>query len=208
MRRPSTCRRALRASSTPSSSSPSTTIVWLTEDALYTRAYLSSLWIALVSTFLVLLVGYPIAYGMARAPKRLAADAADAGHPAVLDVVPDPRLRLDRHPQEGRAAQPAAPVARRHRRAADHPQHQLGGLYRHRLFLPAVHGAAALRRARAARRHAARSGRRSRLPAGQGLLEDHLPAVAARRHRRLLPGLHPGRPASSSSPTCSAARER
>jgi putrescine transport system permease protein len=43
--------------------------VWLTEDALYTRAYLSSLWIALVSTGLVLLIGYPIAYGMARAPR-------------------------------------------------------------------------------------------------------------------------------------------
>jgi putrescine transport system permease protein len=44
--------------------------VWLTEDALYVRAYLSSLWIALVSTALVLLIGYPIAYGMARAPRR------------------------------------------------------------------------------------------------------------------------------------------
>jgi putrescine transport system permease protein len=43
--------------------------VWLTEDALYTRAYLSSLWIAAVSTFVTLLVAYPIAYGMARAPK-------------------------------------------------------------------------------------------------------------------------------------------
>jgi len=43
--------------------------VWLTEDALYTRAYLSSLWIAVVSTFLTLLVAYPVAYGMARAPK-------------------------------------------------------------------------------------------------------------------------------------------
>jgi putrescine transport system permease protein len=43
--------------------------LWLTEDYLYTRAYLSSLWIAAVSTFLVLLVGYPIAYGMARTPK-------------------------------------------------------------------------------------------------------------------------------------------
>jgi putrescine transport system permease protein len=42
---------------------------WLTEDALYARAYLSSLVIALVSTGLVLLVGYPIAYGMARASK-------------------------------------------------------------------------------------------------------------------------------------------
>ena len=44
--------------------------VWLTEDTLYLSAYLSSLWIALVSTALTLLVAYPIAYGMARAPKR------------------------------------------------------------------------------------------------------------------------------------------
>jgi putrescine transport system permease protein len=44
--------------------------LWLTEDALYLNAYLSSLWIALLSTFLTLLVGYPIAYGMARAPKK------------------------------------------------------------------------------------------------------------------------------------------
>ncbi len=45
--------------------------VWLTEDALYINAYLSSLWIAAVSTFLTLLIGYPIAYGMARAPATL-----------------------------------------------------------------------------------------------------------------------------------------
>jgi putrescine transport system permease protein len=44
--------------------------LWLTEDALYLNAYLSSLWIALVSTALTLLIGYPIAYGMARAPKK------------------------------------------------------------------------------------------------------------------------------------------
>ena len=34
---------------------------------LYWKAYLSSVWIAFVSTFIALLVGYPIAYGMARA---------------------------------------------------------------------------------------------------------------------------------------------
>jgi putrescine transport system permease protein len=34
---------------------------------LYWKAYLSSVWIAAVSTFVSLLVGYPIAYGMARA---------------------------------------------------------------------------------------------------------------------------------------------
>ncbi|WP_121061456.1 ABC transporter permease subunit [Chachezhania antarctica] len=42
--------------------------VFLTTDSLYWKAYLSSLRIALIATFLTLLVGYPIAYGMARAP--------------------------------------------------------------------------------------------------------------------------------------------
>ncbi len=41
--------------------------VFLTEDALYWKAYLSSVWIAFVSTLITLAVGYPIAYGMARA---------------------------------------------------------------------------------------------------------------------------------------------
>ncbi len=53
--------------------------VWLTQDALYLRAYLSSLWIAALSTAIALLVGYPIAYGMARAPHGL--------RPAVLMLV-------------------------------------------------------------------------------------------------------------------------
>lgn len=42
--------------------------VFLTEDALYWKAYLSSLQIAFISTVLALLVGYPIAYAMAQAP--------------------------------------------------------------------------------------------------------------------------------------------
>ncbi len=42
--------------------------VFLTEDSLYWKAYLSSLKIATISTMMTLLVGYPIAYGMARAP--------------------------------------------------------------------------------------------------------------------------------------------
>lgn len=45
--------------------------VWLTEDPLYFNAYLRSVWIALVSTILTLLVAYPIAYGMARAPATI-----------------------------------------------------------------------------------------------------------------------------------------
>ena len=45
--------------------------LWLTDDPLYFNAYVSSLIIAAVSTFLTLLVGYPMAYGMARAPASL-----------------------------------------------------------------------------------------------------------------------------------------
>ncbi len=42
--------------------------LFLTKSDLYLRAYLSSVWIAFVSTLITLLIGYPIAYGMARAP--------------------------------------------------------------------------------------------------------------------------------------------
>ncbi|MCZ7674824.1 MAG: ABC transporter permease subunit [Roseovarius sp.] len=42
--------------------------VFLSTDDLYWKAYLSSLQIAVISTAITLLVGYPIAYGMASAP--------------------------------------------------------------------------------------------------------------------------------------------
>jgi putrescine transport system permease protein len=41
----------------------------LFDDPLYWKSYVSSLRIAFFSTILTLLIGYPIAYGMARAPK-------------------------------------------------------------------------------------------------------------------------------------------
>ncbi|ANT50084.1 ABC transporter permease subunit [Mesorhizobium amorphae] len=44
---------------------------WLTEDALYFNAYVTSVIIAAISTLLTLLVGYPIAYGMSRAPATI-----------------------------------------------------------------------------------------------------------------------------------------
>ncbi len=44
---------------------------WLLQNALYWKAYLSSLWIAGVSALLTLIVGFPIAYGMARAPRSV-----------------------------------------------------------------------------------------------------------------------------------------
>jgi len=43
----------------------------LFEDELYVASYLSSLKIATISTLLTLLIAYPMAYGMARAPKSI-----------------------------------------------------------------------------------------------------------------------------------------
>ncbi len=44
--------------------------LFLKSDPLYWKAYVSSLQIAILSTTITLLVGYPIAYGMARAPEE------------------------------------------------------------------------------------------------------------------------------------------
>jgi putrescine transport system permease protein len=40
---------------------------FLVEDSLYWKAYLTSIWVAFVSTILCLLIGYPMAYAIARA---------------------------------------------------------------------------------------------------------------------------------------------
>ncbi|MEM8803902.1 MAG: ABC transporter permease subunit [Pseudomonadota bacterium] len=53
--------------------------IFLTEDDLYWKAYLSSLQIAVISTLLTLLVGFPIAYGISRAP--------EAWRPALVMLV-------------------------------------------------------------------------------------------------------------------------
>jgi len=47
--------------------------VFLAGDALYTNAYISSLKIAVISTIATLLIAYPIAYGMAKAPTTVRA---------------------------------------------------------------------------------------------------------------------------------------
>ncbi|WP_457582334.1 ABC transporter permease subunit [Ensifer canadensis] len=45
--------------------------IWLTEDVLYFNAYVSSVIIAGISTVLTLMIAYPVAYGMAKAPKSI-----------------------------------------------------------------------------------------------------------------------------------------
>jgi putrescine transport system permease protein len=76
----------------------------LVSDNLYILSYLRSLVVALSRRSILLLIGYPIAYGMARLPQRWQA-CDDAGDRAVLDLVPDPHLCLDQHPAARRPAQ-------------------------------------------------------------------------------------------------------
>ena len=45
--------------------------VFIASDELYFASYLKSLEMALISTVLLLLIGFPLAYGMARAPRRM-----------------------------------------------------------------------------------------------------------------------------------------
>jgi putrescine transport system permease protein len=45
--------------------------LWISEDPLYRNAYLTSVSISATATFMTLLIGYPLAYGMARAPQSL-----------------------------------------------------------------------------------------------------------------------------------------
>jgi putrescine transport system permease protein len=63
-----------------------------------------SIKVAAVSTLLCLLIGYPMAYAIAR-HADLAQPAAAAGDPAVLDVVPAARVRVDRAAEDARRHQ-------------------------------------------------------------------------------------------------------
>ncbi len=80
-------------------------------------------------------------------------------HPAVLDLVPAARVRTRGDHSRDRTAQYRPPVAGRNRPpAADHA-HDLRGVPRNHLFLPAFHGPAAVRDARETRSFLAGSGR-------------------------------------------------
>ncbi len=58
-------------SGTRSRASPLDNYGYLTDDPLYFNAYISSVVIAGISTFLTLLIAYPVAYGMAQAPRSI-----------------------------------------------------------------------------------------------------------------------------------------
>ena len=189
---------------------PSTTTSGSTEDALYFNAYLSSVIDRRRSRpSLTLLIGYPIAYGMARAP------ASHRGRSLVMLVIlPFWTSFLIRVYAWIGILKPEGLLnqlllwPRRHRPAADHHQHQL----RRSSSASSIPTCRSwcCRSMRRWRRWTTRCSRRPPdlgSPPIAGLLEDHLPAVAAGRHRRLRCWSSSRPSASSSSPICSAARE-
>ena len=167
--------------------------VWLTEDALYINAYVSSIVIAAISTFLTLLVGYPIAYGMARAPATLRPTLL------MLVILPfwtsflirvyawigilKPEGLLNQFLQAVGVIN--EPLLIMNTNTAIY----IGIVYS---YLP-VHDPAAVFGAGKDGLFAHRGRAGSGLSAHQRLLEDHLSAVAARCGRRLHAGLHPRR---------------
>ena len=158
----------------------------LVSDSLYVLSYLRSIVVAAISTLILVLLGYPDRLRHVAAVARLAGAGDAGGDRAVLDLVPDPHLCLDQHPAARRLAQRRAGLAEDRQRAARLAIDRHGDVYRHRLFVPAVHGAAVVC-------DAVEDGRR--------LCSRRPPILAARAARRF--GWSPGRchcPASAPAP--------
>ena len=143
---------------------------------------------------LCLLVGYPIAFAIARAPRRLAQPAVVSGDPAVLDQLPDPRLCLDRDAAADRPAQSrcSSRLGLIDDAGAADLQRFLGRA-RPRLLLSAVHDPAALRQpcrgsTKASSKPRPISARRHGAFSSASILPLSLPGIAA----GALLGLHPG----------------
>ena len=80
----------------------------LFSDYVYLRGYLTSLRNALIATALCLLLRLSHGFGHCARQGRLAQYPAAPRHPAVLDLVPAPRLCLDRHDGKQQLVQPRA----------------------------------------------------------------------------------------------------
>src|SRR5690606_6559905 len=124
--------------------------------------------------------------------RELAQYAALARHLAVLDVVSAARVCVDGLAQQSRPDQSDPDGARHHRRAARALEHRSRHVYRHRLFVPAVHDPAALFESREARSDAARGCGRLGLPSISRLPQHHAAALETRRHRRIDARVHSG----------------
>ena len=163
---------------------------FLLEDQLYLVSYLNSIKIALISTGLCLLLGFPMAYAIARSPypwRNLL---------LLLVILPFWTSFLLRVyawmvmlGKQGLINQLLI-SARPDRTAPANAVHRLGGIPGHRLHLRAVHDPATVRHPGETRPGPARGRRGSRRPSAPGISRHHPAAGHAGHHRRLLAGVH------------------
>ena len=165
----------------------------LAGDDLYVLSYLKSLKVAALSTVMLVIVRFSDRLCDGACAKSLAAGSRRADHAAVLDLFPDPGLCLDQYSPARRAAQPGALWRRHSSIGRDVARDRYRGLYRSRLFLSAVHGAAALCEPRETRRQLAGSRRGSWLSPLEGIFRRDGAAGAAGSRGRRAVVLHPDR---------------
>ena len=115
-------------------------------DPLFVPVLLRSVGYALATAVLCLLIGYPVAYYIARYGGPLQEPADRARRAAVLRQLPRAHLRLGRaaRPTRGSSTASLDDLGIRDDRIAL-PQHAVGGDRRPRLRLPGVHDPADLR---------------------------------------------------------------
>ncbi len=149
----------------------------LASDDLYILSYVRSLVVALSATAILLLIGYPVAYGMSRLPQRWQLIAM------MLVIIPFWTSFLIRIYawinilQRDGLLNKILLALGHHRQAAGLACDRCGNVSRHRLFLFPVHDPAALRDVVEDGRDVAGSCRRSRLLAQQGILAGDISAL-------------------------------
>ena len=182
--------------------------VFLAQDDLYIASLISSLRISLISTAMLLAIGFPIAHAMARAPRSwrpilVAAMILPFWTSFLIRVyawigILRPEGFLNHYLQgAGLISQPLTIL-----------NTEYAVFHRAGLYLPALHGAAALCHAGADGSDADRGRARSRRVARQGVLERDGAARQTRHHRGIAAVLSSRSPVNSSCRICSAARRR
>ena len=186
---------------------------FLFTDPLYMHAFLNSIKVAFISTLLCLIIGYPIAYGIARATPTtrnillllvvlpfwtslLLRVYAWIGLLKANGVINNVLIWL------GLIHEPLT-----------HAVHAVRHVRRHRLLVPAVPDPAAVCESGKDGLAAARGGGGSRLPPVAGVLQDHAAPVAQRDPGGLHAGVHPGggrvrHPGPARRPECADDRAR
>ncbi len=107
---------------------------FLFTDSLYINAFLNSIKVAFISTVLCLIIGYPVAYGIARARPAARNILLLLVGLAVLDIAVAARVCLDRSAEGQRRHQQRAALVRSDPRTIDHAVYAVRHVCRDRLL--------------------------------------------------------------------------